>query len=465
MNKYELLPEIHEAMDILDIERKKAETDSSRPKYHYASPAHLMVDVWGGIYHNDRYHIFYDINYDDNPERMNGAIGHLVSDNMIDWEELPMAFAPLKDKREIALNDGCITITPDGKPLIWYTRKFYKEFMPVHIPAYGTDDLVHWERLEDYAITMHNHGGPLYKKWTDPLIFSENGRYFMIISSCTLSRDGDMVIDWRAHPDDRLPIYEATDDTLLNWEYRGNMADHTGEVCNFIKIRDKWVLIYSPYDKPKYFVGTFDTETFRFNCENEGILSYGYIQQGCNGDLSRGFYATSSFYGKDGNTYIIGWITGFDNPKGWDGCVSLPRVLDLDENNRIIMKPAPQIKELRKDKIAIIDIDEIECTKCFELNLRAKLKDGETVVMECKDYFRLEVQNNKAKFNEIEAEFESFETTEINMYIDVTTSEIFFNGGRSSITRCFKEIGEDARLAVKCTGEIEKLEMYSLRNI
>ena len=458
---YRISPEIKKAMNILDVARQEALKDTSRPGYHYASPAHLMVDVWGGIYHKDKYHIFYDINYDNNPERMNGAIGHLISENMIDWQELPMAFVPAENKREISLNDGCITITPDGKPLIWYTRKFYKEFMPVHIPAYGSDDLVYWERLEDYAITMKNHGGPLYKKWTDPLIFKEDGRYFMIISSATLSRDGDMVIDWRAHPDDRLPIYEATDDSLLNWEYRGNMADHTGEVCNFIKIRDKWVLIYSPYDKPRYFVGTFDIETYRFNCEKEGILTYGYIQQGCCGDLSRGFYATNSFYGKDGIPYIIGWITGFENPKGWDGCISIPRTLELADDLSLIMKPAPQLKEIRDDKVDICNTNDIKCTRSFELNLTAKGK----ICIKCDDYFCLTVENGKAMFNDIEAKFTPDDITKVNMYIDITTAEIFFDGGKTSITRCFKELPENVTISVTCDEKTQELEIYNLRSI
>ena len=40
---------------------KEVVRDISRPKYHFASPAKLLIDVWGGIFYKGYYHLFYDI--------------------------------------------------------------------------------------------------------------------------------------------------------------------------------------------------------------------------------------------------------------------------------------------------------------------------------------------------------------------------------------------------------------------
>lgn len=447
--------DIEEAMKAREKFIPEALKDTSRPQYHFVSPANLLIDVWGGIYHNGEYHLLYDNDYDNDETRQGGAIGHIRSKNLVEWEELPFALVPEKEKGEKQINDGTVVIDPSGRPLMFYTRCFFdNEKNREHVACYGSDDMLIWERAQngEAVLTMENHGGPTFHmSWSDVIIFQESGRTFMIISKCVIPGKGEMI-----------PIYEAVDDSWLKWKYRGVFAEHTGEVLNFIKIRDKWVLIYSPYQNPIYFVGDFDINTYKFTAEKTGILSYGYIKQGFKTDISRGFYATSVFYGENSTPYIMGWISGFINPKGWSGCASLARTLELDEDNNLLMKPVPQLEMLRTEKVDIVN-NRAVCGRCFELELVVGLDNNGSVEISIEDGFILKIAENKICFNDIEFEYKCDEKIQIKMYIDVTVAEIFFDNGKISISRCFPEISEDAEIYVKGSGIIKECSLYKIQ--
>jgi len=446
--------DILHAMNIRKPFEEKIKNDTAKPKYHFSSPSGLLLDVWGGIYKDSKYHLFYDTNYDNDPRRMAGAVAHLVSDDMISWQELPFALVPEeKEKGELNLNDGFIVMDKQNKPLMFYTRCF--EDINVnreHVAVRGSDDLLLWERINNNkaVLTMDNHGGPQFlSTWSDVVLFTENDRTFMIISKCTRTDDNQ----------DMIPIYEAVDDTLLKWEYKGVFLEHTGECINFVKIKDKWVLIYSPYNNPRYFVGSFDINNYKFNVEKQGILSYGYVSQGCKlYDISRGFYATSTFKGEGDNTYIMGWISGFMDTMDWNGCVSYPRMLDLDKENNLIMQPAKALENLRKEEIEFNDT--VDLGRSFELDITAKLQPNESFEIGIEDSFKLEIKNNHFRFNDIEFDFECSECLDIKMYVDVTVAEIFLCGGKVSVSRCFKQIKDRTPVTLKTEGKIIKAKAY-----
>ena len=427
--------------------------DTAKPIYHFSSPCGLMLDVWGGIYKDGNYHLFYDNNYNKDPRRMGGCFGHLVSSDLVNWKELPFALLPEEEKfGEISLNDGFVVIDKQNKPLMYYTRCFTDTTKNrEHVAVRGSDDLLTWERINDgnAVLTLDNHGGPdFHMSWSDVVLFSENGRTFMIISKCTKSDGKDMI-----------PIYEAVDDTLLKWEYKGVFANHTGECINFVKIKDKWVLIYSPYNNPKYMVGHFDIDNYRFVEENNGILSYGYINQGWQlYDISRGFYATSTFKGKDDKTYILGWISGFEGTKNWNGCVSLARELELDESNNILMKPVKALENLRKE--AIDFTNSADLGRAFELNVKANLEKNQALEIKMDNSFCLKVTQNHITFNDIVVDFDFKDDVDINMYVDVSMAEIFFNGGKISLSRCFKEIKDGTKVEITTNGKLKEFKAY-----
>lgn len=419
--------------------------DPTRPKYHFASPAGNMLDTWGAFCHKGEYHLFYDINADNSPLRDWGFFGHIKSRNLVNWHHLPLALGPEPGTDEFVLNDGCIDLDGNGVPIMWYTRDFNGKKAREHIPVRGDDDMIKWERIKDVPpLTLENHGGPEFNPgWSDPIIFHENGESFMLISKC-VTLDGRGVI----------PIYKATDDTLLSWEYKGIFLDETGEVLNFIKIGEKWVLIHSPYNNPVWIVGSFDEKNLKFVPENRGMLSFGYVKQGVGPTSSRGFYATTAI--SDPKSLIFGWVSGFDapTPTTWMGAIGIPRTLSLGEDNRLLMVPAEELKVLRKNQINInssgiytvsnafemtVEFDDFAETDCFELYI------GDT---------QISVAEKQCILRDITVSGDEYKKLcKLHLFVDVSIAELFLNDGMCSITRCIPALSDEVCVKIVSTKE------------
>lgn len=429
-------------MENIRLKLKEVEKDENRPKYHLASPAGTLIDTWGATYYRGEYHVFYDINVPTDGGKCKQCFGHISSENLIEWKHLPIALTPDLNADELRLNDGCIEFDGRGNPIMWYTRVFTDDRPREHIPVSGDENLVTWKRICDAdAITMENHGGPeFYGGWSDPIIFEEAGRTFMIISKC-ITVEGNR---------DVIPIYEATDDSLLSWEYRGFFLDETGEVLNFIKIDEKWVLIHSPYNNPVWRVGQFDLKTCKFIPEQKGILSYGYITQGDLETSSRGFYATTVT--KEPDNVIFGWISGFDSPvpEKWMGAIGIPRRVALDEQMRVTMSPVCELEGLRQEKF---DIDpsggRVKSKNTIEIKLELSDFDEDDELYINIGGTEISLSGSEYKLRDITVDATQYGIPfNVHLYIDVCIAELFINDGICSISRCISALDEEVSVSV-----------------
>jgi beta-fructofuranosidase len=127
---------------------------------------------------------------------------------------------------------------------------------------------------------------------------------------------------------------------LERWEYLGILFKHPDpkvvniECPNFFELDGKWVLIVSPHRRVEYFVGTFDGQ--KFTPEKSGLL-----------DHSDNFYAPNCTTDEKGRRILWGWIRGFKGGQGWNGALTFPRVLNVDEDGTLRQWPADELASLR----------------------------------------------------------------------------------------------------------------------
>jgi beta-fructofuranosidase len=93
-------------------------------------------------------------------------------------------------------------------------------------------------------------------------------------------------------------------------------------------------LVYSPHGVVKYFTGTLGSD-YHFHPEVHGTV-----------DLSTTYYAPNSLSDGNGRRIMWGWVRVKGD--GWNGALSLPRVLTLRPDGRLGMAPAPELKALRR---------------------------------------------------------------------------------------------------------------------
>jgi len=254
-------------------ERQKESTDRHRPAYHFTPPAGWMGDPNGIIFHEGRYHVFYQHNPDGfgfgNPtwEKMDnvpwgpaanpgvpkgiwglywGAIhwGHAVSEDLVLWEHWPIAISPTPGGCD---EGGCFsgaTVINDGTPTIIYSSI-------THTPASGIRSL----RAQSIATssdgmrTWTKHpGNPVLKDvpdttglmhaWHDPHVWREGDTWLMALGCGFQNVAGALL------------LYRSPD--LVRWEYMHPLLVSTdvekqGDrwlVPDFFPMGDKHVLLY-----------------------------------------------------------------------------------------------------------------------------------------------------------------------------------------------------------------------------
>lgn len=329
-------PEIAWAMRSVQMAIPRAEADPARPVYHFQPSAQWINDPNGTIYHDGYYHVFYQHNpYAD--QRNHAYWGHARSKNLVHWEHLPIALWPSKEMGEEHCYSGCTVINGKGQPVIFYTsigREKRPEDSAEQWAALGSGDLVTWKKHPANPIlTDKLHGNVKIYHWRDPFVFREQSRTFMVLGGKLDQTQGGHAV---------VTLYEAEDEELTHWRYRGILFRHPNkklrslECPNFFRLGDKWMLVVSPYGPVEYFIGTFDLEALTFRSESRGAL-----------DHSTNFYATNVLFDQKGRCVLWGWIRGFKKGRSWNGCLSLPRVLSVSPDGQLVQEPAPELEKRR----------------------------------------------------------------------------------------------------------------------
>jgi beta-fructofuranosidase len=166
-----------------------------------------------------------------------------------------------------------------------------------------------------------------------------------------------MILGTREGDDGKVVLYQSPD--LRKWSYLGVAAESDGtlgymwECPDLFHLGGQDVLVFSPQGmeaqgdhyqnlhQTGYVVGRLDTET--------GRLEHGSFQE-----LDRGFdfYAAQTFADEQGRRILIAWMDMWESEmptaeQGWAGALTVPRLLELTAEHRLLMKPVPELQALR----------------------------------------------------------------------------------------------------------------------
>ena len=176
-----------------------------------------------------------------------------------------------------------------------------------------------------------------------------------------------------------LLLYEARENSLKSWKYKGIFFRHPDkdlgslECPNFFKLNGQWILIVSTYNKAEYFLGPWAAEEIEFIPVSHDLI-----------DHSPNFYATHGLIDDQGRIILMAWLPGFMASKsqsglviqpqsagdwslmkgqGWNGCMSLPRMLSLENESslKLIQKPVTELQKLRQMHHHLTTDNAIKC--------------------------------------------------------------------------------------------------------
>lgn len=437
------------AMSSVQNAAERAAKDTSRPQFHFRAPGNWINDPNGPIFHGGYYHMFYQHNpYGDAWGHMHW--GHARSKDLVRWEHLPIALWPSETKGEKHCFSGCAWLDAKGQPMIFYTSIGHpKPECWIALPE--DKDLIRWKKFEGNPILTETSPDVPYYDFRDPFVFAHQGKTFRVHGGNLNKAKGGQAV---------VSLYEAENPELTKWKYRSIMFQHPDpKVVNiecplFFPMGDKFVLITSPHRACDYFVGSFDPAAGKFTSERSGMVDY-----------SGQYYAPNTLVDAQGRRIMWGWVRGFKEKRGWNGCLSVPRILTL-AGNKLIQKPAPEMATIRGEESTISDptkpfslrdnrmfelVLDLDGAKKFKLRLRQSIKidfDGAT----------LDVAGTKVKLEGA--------VSALHIFLDHTLMEVFVNGGEDCVTRVVEAPRpEDRDIHLTDAGTAAVLRVWELKPI
>jgi beta-fructofuranosidase len=295
-----------------------------------------MNDPTGPLYHEGYYHIFYQ----HNPAAdvwENIHWGHARSRDLLHWEHLPIALAPSPELGETNCFSGS-AVLDNGVPSILYTsigegsrnaRSGAEQWL-----ARGDKAMTVWTKHPAPVLTGMVHqslyqGGQILE-WRDPFVWKENDVWQLLLGG---SRNGYGCI----------LLYQSLD--LIHWLFINIFFEDQDypflECPNLLRFGSRSVLFYSPGSDARYHSG-FVNPQGRFISEKNGVLDY---------SGRSGFYALNTLLNDPKGRYVTwGWITeqsrnGY-SITGYNGALSLPRIISLKPEGGLSQVPAEEITGL-----------------------------------------------------------------------------------------------------------------------
>lgn len=469
-------------------DRRCYRNDPHRPQYHLCPPGKWMNEPHGPLFYRDYYHIFYQAN-PHAPIWDHLAWGHLISRDMIHWEDAPLALTP---EGGSVSPDGCWSgsslVDHEGKPRIYFTAGndaiFPNQSVALATPADGADDrLLSWYQHPE-AVQRQNIGWQ--GEFRDPFVWLENGTYFMLVGTGDENNGGGNAalysspdgIKWDCHG--MLLAYDFARNTGLGhvWELPVllPLRDETGStVCHILLLCA--CQIEGDIVETYYFLGHWDPQTRTFEkLHDEARLV----------DLGRGvFTGPSGFVTPDGRSVLFTIAQGRRNfwaeqESGWAHNGGLPVELFWKQDG-LGVRPVREVESLRKNLLLDLEAVSEETANplldhlpgnLLELELTAA---GDTAsVLLCGGEERLEVRYDRGakRLTVLDSQGQEIgryrgsvddvdigsEPIRFSCYLDHSLLEIYLNERKSVSLRNYFTDPRHFRIR----GEADKLKLWEL---
>ena len=297
-----------------------------RFQYHFEPGSGWMNDPNGLVYFQGRYHAFFQ-HYPYAPRWGQMHWGHAVSDDLLHWEELPIALYPDQSYED---DGGCFSgsaIVKDGRLYLIYTSVSHGLGQTQSVA--WSDDGIHFTKYAGNPVIRENPLG--YPDFRDPKVSLIGGRYHLVVGT------GDKASG-------KVLLFTSAD--LLDWHYEGVLFEgaeyaHCIECPDLFPLGDKYVLMFSR-------IGETERAThFVVGDLLDGRLVNGKI---CRPEWGIDFYAPQTFPQGD-RRIMIGWLYhwGKEAPEGcpFAGALSIPRELRL-EGGAVRNFPVEEARQLLK---------------------------------------------------------------------------------------------------------------------
>lgn len=451
----------------LSFDRSVYDGDRYRPQYHFLSPGHWMNEPHAPFYSNGKYHIFYQHN-PQGPYWHQIHWGHAVSDDMVHWEDAPVALAPSGVSPD-GVWSGSATFDKNGDPALFFTAgddsKTPNQMTGLAKPVDVTDPMLKkWEMLEK-PVTIQQpdlpaeEGKVMYGQFRDPFVWQDGDTWYQIVGSGIENVGGSAL------------LYKSKD--LENWEYVGPFF--TGNSKAYPKTGDVWELpVFLPIGKDEngeqkyaffinpwfksysehnvkyvfHWVGKWDKVNNKFVPDHEEpkLFDYGEHFTGPSGMIDEQgrsiLFSIAQDRRTDAQHYDAGWAHN----------AGLPLELSLLDNGELGVEPIKELETVRGEKL--INIRNSTISKA---NKRLASIKGDMLEI------TLEIKANSDEKYGIKVRQSSDSSEEVNLYFDESSEQFGVDASKMSLDPDISKTSSAGTLSLD--GENLKLHIFLDRSM
>ena len=326
--------------------------DIYRPVYHLMPPGKWMNEPHAPFYYNGQYHIFYQAN-PHAPVWDNLCWGHLVSKDMISWEDAGIALYPDNESIDI---DGCWSgsacMDSEGNPILFYTagnnKKLPNQSVAIARPQKKNDSkLKNW--VKEGVVLRQSIGNGFLGEFRDPFVWRKADTYFCLVGTGDEDNGGGNALVYTSSDLKEFSCHGF----LLDYDYEGcKEVGHVWELPVLLPLNNEEgkyccdILLFCACQIEKevvetyYFLGKFDYEKKKFHKFHEypRLVDLGYGT----------FTGPSGFVTPDGRSVVFTIAQGKRQPEkeyysGWAHNGGMPIELWIKEET-LCIAPISEVK-------------------------------------------------------------------------------------------------------------------------
>ena len=447
-------------MDIKEImeNRERIKNAKWRQRFHIEPPDGWLNDPNGLSFYKGEYHVYFQyspVAADGHTPRgwghYHGAdLMHMAYDKAVMMPDIP------EDSHGVYSGSA---IENDGVLHIFYTGNVKMEGDYDYVTAGRGANVIHVTTADgsEYSakqVLLRNSDYPVFCSChvRDPKVWKEGEVWKMVLGARTLDDEGCVL------------VYESAD--LINWKYAGKVYregyGYMWECPDYFELGGKGFLSTCPQGLPHY-----ETKWQNLNQSGyfpvEGRLEDSRLGEFAEWDMGFDFYAPQTFLDPQGRRILIGWL-GMDNrvygnattELGWQHCLTIPREVTLGENGRLRQYPIAEFEALRKGERRHAD----GCTAKYALPLEicgeptadfSITLDGKLELRfdKAKQLFTMKFSDEKYGCGRGTRNAVIESVNSIRLIADMSSIEVYLNGGETVMSTRFYPDGGCAELEIK----------------
>lgn len=319
-----------------------------KPVFHVTPEVGWMNDPNGFSVYQGKVHLFYQF-YPYKTEWGPMHWGHQISEDLVKWEDCPVALAPDQEYDQIGCFSGS-AIETDGKHLLLYTGVSQQDRKEIQNQCIAVGDGKEYKKLKNNPVIKGDIMPESFdrKDFRDPKIWKKTDKYYCVVGN--------------RYDEDRGQVVLFSSEDCLKWKYESVLLRNDGkngkmlECPDYFELNGYPVIITSPQEMHAegyefhnghnsiYIVGDPEKEISDFEWNEKHSLDYGLD-----------FYAPQTTELPDGRRIMIAWMKSWDarvltEGQKWHGMMTLPRELKI-RNGRIIQSPIQELEKYKKNPV------------------------------------------------------------------------------------------------------------------